>query len=225
MRSNGDFVCHPGVRIAVLMSWQERLAGLRTLGHHGSALRAGLSILTAANAAHLGSQPVHGAAEANDSAAVSAADDPWPSQGGGADMAAVSQALTSLLNGHVAAVLGSSTASGEAQVRHTLGADTNSSISDHSGPAKARWPVLSTLFRSWTTRMLPLQCRLHLWHGQMPPRTSRWASASCYAPPMSCGQTSSRDTRKRVAARYSCSVCSPASSPGSCPARHQRSCR
>jgi len=123
------------VQIAVLMSWQERLASLRTLGHHQLALRAGLSILTAANAARLASQAVHGAAEANGSAAASAADAPWPGQGGGANAAAVSQALTSLLKGHIAAVLSSSTASGDAQVSQILGADTEEWMSDHSGPA------------------------------------------------------------------------------------------
>ena len=99
------------------MSWQERLASLRSLGYHQLALRAGLSIWTAAKGDHPASQDAHGAAEPNGlsaGAAVSGA--PWPGQGGGADPAAVSQALLSLLKGHIVALLGSSAASEDAEV-------------------------------------------------------------------------------------------------------------
>ena len=101
------------------MSWQERLGSLRALGCHELALRIGLSILAAANGESNGaSQPVHASAEENGSADAAAASAYWPGQGGGADAAAVSQALISLLKGHVAAVLTRSTATEDAQVCH-----------------------------------------------------------------------------------------------------------
>ena len=114
-------VCRVGVRVAVLMSWQERLGSLRTLGCHELALRAGLLMLAAADGDHhTASQAVHASAEAKSSAAAALASGPWPGQGGSADAAAVSQALISLLKGHIAAVLARSTAPGDDQVCHVL---------------------------------------------------------------------------------------------------------
>jgi hypothetical protein len=105
-----------GVRVAVLMSWQERLSSLRTLGYHELALSAGLSVLAAAKIEQRPASPaVTGTPEASRTATKALRSAPWPAEGGGADVAAVSQALTSLLKGHVCAVLTAGSASPGAQ--------------------------------------------------------------------------------------------------------------
>ena len=106
-------VCFAGVRVAVLMSWQERLSSLRTLGCHELALSAGLTILAAAKLEQRLASPavVTGTPDAKRTATAASETAPWPAEGGGADVATVSQALTSLLKGHVAAVLTGGSAS------------------------------------------------------------------------------------------------------------------
>lgn len=105
-----------GVRVAHLMSWQERLVSLRDLGYHDAALSTGLSIyavalatddMAAVNvavtaASRAGPQPHQVAHQSAGSAEVS---EPWPGEGRGAGAAAVSQALTSLLKGYLDAAL------------------------------------------------------------------------------------------------------------------------
>ena len=111
-------MCCAGVQVAVLMSWQERLSSLRTLGCHEMALSAGLSIFAAAQLDQLPASQID-TPDAN-SHQPAQANAPWPAEGGGANLAAVSQALTSLLKGHVAAVLDDGSAEQGAQVQSII---------------------------------------------------------------------------------------------------------